>query len=219
MAAKELYWEAGKELAEMVRSLYSRMPSLSSPVLVSKSGGVFRATELLWESLKEHTGDLSICWQEPAYEACGRSCDSGAGILEGEDRMKKITFIGAGSFDFTRELVRDILTYPAFRDARICLMDIDEERLLWSKRACEKLKAAWKLSRRDRGDNRQRKSAGRSGRCSNYSIDSRPGNFQDRCRNTGSLWGRYLCRGYTGAGGNFSISANGSGTVGDLPRY
>jgi len=56
--------------------------------------------------------------------------------------MKKITFIGAGSFDFTRELVRDILTYPAFRDARICLMDIDEERLLWSKRACEKLKAA-----------------------------------------------------------------------------
>ena len=31
--------------------------------------------------------------------------------------MKKITFIGAGSFDFTRELVRDILTYDAFKDA------------------------------------------------------------------------------------------------------
>lgn len=79
LAAKELYWEAGKELAEMVRSLYSRMPSLSSPVLVSKSGGVFRATELLWESLKEYTGDLSICWQEPAYEPA-----EGAAILAQE---------------------------------------------------------------------------------------------------------------------------------------
>lgn len=39
--------------------------------------------------------------------------------------MKKITFIGAGSFDFTRELVRDILSYEAFRDAHLCLMDID----------------------------------------------------------------------------------------------
>ena len=28
---------------------------------------------------------------------------------------KKIAFIGAGSFGFTRKLVRDILTFPAFR--------------------------------------------------------------------------------------------------------
>lgn len=56
--------------------------------------------------------------------------------------MKKITFIGAGSFDFTRELVRDLLTFPAFQDARICLMDIDEERLAFSRSACEKIKLA-----------------------------------------------------------------------------
>ena len=43
--------------------------------------------------------------------------------------MKKITIIGAGSFDFTRELVKDVLTYDAFKDACICLMDIDEEKL------------------------------------------------------------------------------------------
>lgn len=46
-----------------------------------------------------------------------------------ERTMKKITFIGAGSFGFTRDLVRDILTFPAFRDAHIALMDIDEQRL------------------------------------------------------------------------------------------
>jgi len=43
--------------------------------------------------------------------------------------MKKFAFIGAGSFGFTRSLVRDILSYPAFTDAEIALMDIDPERL------------------------------------------------------------------------------------------
>lgn len=56
--------------------------------------------------------------------------------------MKKITFIGAGSFDFTRELVKDILTYPAFSDACISLMDINEERLSYIQKACEKIIAA-----------------------------------------------------------------------------
>jgi alpha-galactosidase len=42
---------------------------------------------------------------------------------------RKIAFIGAGSFVFTRNLVRDILTFPAFADAEIALMDIDPHRL------------------------------------------------------------------------------------------
>ena len=53
--------------------------------------------------------------------------------------MKKFAFIGGGSFGFTRTLVRDILTFPAFRDAEIALMDIDEERLGYIKEACEKI--------------------------------------------------------------------------------
>ena len=52
---------------------------------------------------------------------------------------KKFTFIGAGSLGFTRELSRDILSFPAFQDAHICLMDIHEGRLGYSKRAIEKL--------------------------------------------------------------------------------
>ncbi len=46
---------------------------------------------------------------------------------------RKFTFIGAGSLDFTRGLVRDILTFEAFRDCEICLMDINEKRLQYAK--------------------------------------------------------------------------------------
>ena len=54
----------------------------------------------------------------------------------------KFTFIGAGSFGFTRGLVKDILTFPSFRDAEICLMDISAERLDYARRAVEKIVAA-----------------------------------------------------------------------------
>ena len=53
--------------------------------------------------------------------------------------MRKIAFIGAGSFGFTRGLVRDILTFPALADSTIALMDIDPERLAFVKTAVEKM--------------------------------------------------------------------------------
>ena len=53
--------------------------------------------------------------------------------------MAKFAFIGAGSFGFTRTLVRDILTFDAFRDATIVLMDIDEPRLGYITKAVEKI--------------------------------------------------------------------------------
>ncbi|MFQ3550246.1 MAG: alpha-galactosidase [Armatimonadota bacterium] len=56
--------------------------------------------------------------------------------------MKKIAFIGAGSFGFTRDLVRDILTFPALCDCEIALMDIDEERLSFIKTAVDRIIAA-----------------------------------------------------------------------------
>jgi len=52
---------------------------------------------------------------------------------------KKIAFIGAGSFGFTRGLVRDILTFDAFRDAEIALMDLDEQRLAFTKTAVQRI--------------------------------------------------------------------------------
>lgn len=55
--------------------------------------------------------------------------------------MKRIAFIGAGSAVFTRTVVRDLFTFPAFRDAEIVLMDIDPERLDYIRRCCEKIKA------------------------------------------------------------------------------
>ncbi len=48
--------------------------------------------------------------------------------------MTKIAFIGAGSFGFTRKLVKDLLTFPLLEDATIALMDIDAERLEFIRR-------------------------------------------------------------------------------------
>ena len=51
----------------------------------------------------------------------------------------KIAFIGAGSFGFTRGLVRDLLTFPLLKDADITLMDIDTERLEYITRAVKRI--------------------------------------------------------------------------------
>ncbi len=53
--------------------------------------------------------------------------------------MTKIAFIGAGSFGFTRKLVKDILTFPLLENAEIALMDVDSERLDFIKRAVERI--------------------------------------------------------------------------------
>ena len=53
--------------------------------------------------------------------------------------MSKITFVGAGSFGFTRNLVRDVLTFPLLQDATISLMDIDAERLDFAYRAVTRI--------------------------------------------------------------------------------
>lgn len=54
---------------------------------------------------------------------------------------KKVTFIGAGSFGFTRGLVRDLLTFPELADCTISLMDIDPERLEFAHQAVRKIVA------------------------------------------------------------------------------
>src|SRR6185503_16059578 len=51
--------------------------------------------------------------------------------------MTKISFIGAGSSVFTRNLTRDVLTFPLTTDATLCLMDIDAERLEFARRAVQ----------------------------------------------------------------------------------
>ena len=53
--------------------------------------------------------------------------------------MKKIACIGAGSFGFTRKVVRDIMTFPALQDSQITLMDIDPARLKAAELAVQKI--------------------------------------------------------------------------------
>ena len=52
----------------------------------------------------------------------------------------KITFIGAGSVQFTTAVVHDITTYPALDTAEICLMDIDAYRLKKITECVERIK-------------------------------------------------------------------------------
>jgi alpha-galactosidase len=53
--------------------------------------------------------------------------------------MTKITFIGAGSLGFTRDLVRDILTFPLLQDVTLSLMDIDAERLEFAQKSVQRI--------------------------------------------------------------------------------
>ncbi len=53
--------------------------------------------------------------------------------------MPNITFIGAGSFGFTRTLVRDLLTFPTLENSKITLMDVDAERLEFAERAVRRI--------------------------------------------------------------------------------
>ncbi|GHU67979.1 alpha-glucosidase/alpha-galactosidase [Clostridia bacterium] len=57
---------------------------------------------------------------------------------------KKIAFIGAGSVVFTRNLARDIITFPAFSDCEIALMDIEQENLDLAQAAVKRIVAEGK---------------------------------------------------------------------------
>ncbi len=53
--------------------------------------------------------------------------------------MPKITFIGAGSLEFTRGLVRDMMTFPLLQNSTICLMDINAERLEFAEKSVRRI--------------------------------------------------------------------------------
>ena len=53
--------------------------------------------------------------------------------------VKKITFIGAGSTIFMRNILRDVLLNPALENASIALMDIDPNCLSESELVTQKL--------------------------------------------------------------------------------
>lgn len=53
--------------------------------------------------------------------------------------MTKIAFIGAGSFGFTRKLIKDVLTFPLLQASTLSLMDVNPDRLDYAKRAAERL--------------------------------------------------------------------------------
>jgi len=53
--------------------------------------------------------------------------------------MTKITFIGAGSTVFAKNLIGDILSFPELAESTICLFDIDSARLRTSEIVAHKI--------------------------------------------------------------------------------
>ena len=51
----------------------------------------------------------------------------------------KITFVGAGSTVFAKNLIGDILSFPELAESELCLFDIDEERLATSEVVAKKV--------------------------------------------------------------------------------
>lgn len=51
--------------------------------------------------------------------------------------MARIAFIGAGSLGFTRNLIRDLMTFDLLKDSTLVLMDIDKQRLDFAKQAAQ----------------------------------------------------------------------------------
>jgi len=62
----------------------------------------------------------------------------------------KITFVGAGSVVFTKNLLQDLSLYPEFNQVEISLMDIDEIRLKIAQKVAEEIKEKrnknWKIN-------------------------------------------------------------------------
>jgi alpha-galactosidase len=63
-----------------------------------------------------------------------------------ENTMSKITFIGAGSTVFAKNLMGDILSFPELQDSTFVLHDIDEERLRTSEVVARKLAKSLKAN-------------------------------------------------------------------------
>ncbi len=56
--------------------------------------------------------------------------------------MIKVAMIGAGSIVFSKNLTGDILSFPEFKNATLCYMDIDQERLKVGAALCKKVAKA-----------------------------------------------------------------------------
>jgi alpha-galactosidase len=67
-------------------------------------------------------------------------------MLLRENRMPKITLIGAGSTIFAKRLISDCLSYPELTESTITLYDIDEGRLRTSEKMAGHVAKAWKAN-------------------------------------------------------------------------
>jgi alpha-galactosidase len=91
--------------------------------------------------------------------------------------MRKITLLGAGAFNFTRNLVSDILLFDELADSEIALMDVHEGRLRTAEVVCRKIAEALGLETKITATlDRKRALEG-----ANYVIDTMKVGFYEPC--------------------------------------
>ena len=117
--------------------------------------------------------------------------------------MPRIVLVGAGSVEFTRNLLGDILTSPALRTSHIALHDIDPERLATAERMARWTADALGADADDLGPPRPARGArGRRLRRQHHPGRRRPGD-PGRLRRAGRFGLHYTINDTIGVGGVF----------------
>ena len=104
--------------------------------------------------------------------------------------MTRIAFIGAGSVEFTRNLLGDIFSFPELAGAEVVLHDIDEERLAtaeamarWTNDtlgAHARISSRLRVAQKNRGAVCYGACAGPPNTSTTYRMDDRPGESRAR---------------------------------------
>ena len=131
--------------------------------------------------------------------------------------MRKIVFIGAGSLTFTRNLVRDLLTFPAFADSTIALVDVDADRLAFAHAAVDHIIRTGRYPARvEAYTERSAALPGADGVVSTILVGGLDV-LAHRYRDPQTIWRRYQHRGHQGAVRHLPGSADDPGHAGYLP--
>ena len=134
--------------------------------------------------------------------------------------MPKITFIGAGSTVFAKNLIGDILSFPELADSTISLFDIDAERLRTSEIVAHKLAQALEAhptieattDRRTRARRRRLRDLHDPGRRL-QAVD------RDRLRDPQEIWPAPDDRRHAGHRRHHARPAHHPGAAGHVPRH
>ena len=133
--------------------------------------------------------------------------------------MTKITFIGAGSLEFTSNLVRDILTFPLLEDAQIALMDINCRAVGICEADGGQTDRGWQAPGHGLGHARPGRGASRCGCGPDHHPGRQRRGLAARHRDPQEIRGGYQCRRYARSERHLSLPAHPAAHDGHRARH